>query len=406
MLVFQILFWLSILIILHSYVVYPIILLIFSNKKTPEEFFTREDELMSVSILISIFNEEKVIAEKIDSILKSNYPLDKIQILIGSDNSIDKSNEIVSKYAKDNQCIQFFPFFERQGKPSVINQIYEHANSEIIILTDANVFFEKNTIFEVVKYFKDPKIGLVDTHMINKGIVKDGISVQESAYISREVKIKNAESNLWGTMMGPFGGCYAIRNDLYEPVPSNYLVDDFYINMEILQKGYKAVNNLNAYVFEDVSNNLYDEFRRKIRIATGNFQNLKQFRIFLIGIFGFNPLRKTKTRHISTFGLSFSFISHKVLRWIIPFFIILILICNIFLLDSLIYQLSFVGLLFSFTIPLWDTLLKKAKINISILRFVTHFYSMNVALIIGFFRYIKGVKSGVWQPTKRNQTEN
>ena len=401
--ILQIIFWFSILIILHSYVLYPLILFVFNKKNKDELFYTEKDELPKVSILISIFNEESVIAEKIDSILKSEYPADKIQILIGSDNSTDKSNEIVEKYAEKIKFLQFFPFKERQGKPGVINNIYQHANGEIIILTDANVFFAPKTIFEVAKYFKNPKVGLVDTHMINKGLVKNGISIQESAYISREVKIKNAESNIWGTMMGPFGGCYAIRNELYKPVPSNFLVDDFYINMKILQKGYRAVNNLDAYVFEDVSNNLYDEFRRKIRIATGNFQNLQQFKRFLIGIFGLNPLKNVKNPHISTFGLSFSFISHKVLRWIIPFFIIIIFICNIFLLDKFIYQLSFIGLLSSFLIPLIDILLKKKNINISILRFITHFYSMNIALIIGFFRYSKGVKSGVWQPTKRNQ---
>jgi len=406
MLLFQILFWLSVLLIFHSYILYPVILFMFSKKKNNEIFFSRKEELLKVSILISIYNEEKVIAKKIDSILNSNYPAAKIQILIGSDKSSDKSNEIVSKYAQENKSINFFSFNERQGKPSIINKIYKYADGEIIILTDANVFFDKNTIYEVVKYFKNPKIGLVDTHMKNKGIIKDGISIQESQYISREVRIKNAESNIWGTMMGPFGGCYAIRNDLYEPVPSNFLVDDFYINMEILQKGYKAINNLNAFVFEDVSNNLYDEFRRKIRIATGNFQNLKKFRIFLLGIIGLNPLKNIKNIHINTFGLSFSFISHKVLRWVTPFFIILLLLSNIFLLETTIYQLSFAGLLFSFSIPLWDTLLKKVKINISILRFITHFYSMNLALIIGFFKYLKGVKSGVWQPTKRNQTEN
>lgn len=401
----QIIFWLSILVIAHSYIIYPLLLTLLPKKNENKTCYTNNDQLPVVSILMSIFNEEEVIAEKIDSILASNYPLDKIEIIIGSDNSSDKSNEIVSKLAEKHNLIKFYPFYERQGKPGVINQIFAKATGEIIVLSDANVFFHKDTVFEMVKHFKNEQVGLVDTHMINKGLVKDGISIQESAYISREVKIKNAESNIWGTMMGPFGGCYSIRRELYKPVPANFLVDDFYINMKVLQKGRKAINNLQALVFEDVSNNLKDEFRRKIRIATGNFQNLNQFKKLLLGILGLNPFEKNAEPVISKFGVSFSFLSHKVLRWIIPFFIVAIFISNIFLLDSLIYQLSFAGLIFSFTIPFWDILLKKANINISLLRFITHFYSMNLALFIGFFRSIKGVKSGVWQPTKRNQTD-
>lgn len=402
--ILQILFWVSILIIFHSYIFYPILLKILNKKNSNTIFFSRNDELPVVSILMSIFNEEEVIADKIDSILKSNYPPDKIEILIGSDNSKDRSNEIVSAYAKKYPNIKFYPFTKRQGKPGVINQIFDKSKGSVIVLSDANVFFHEDTVFEMVKYFKDEKIGLVDTHMVNKGLVKDGISVQESAYISREVGIKNAESNIWGTMMGPFGGCYSIKRELYKPVPANFLVDDFYINMKVLQKGYRAINNLKSLVFEDVSNNLQDEFRRKIRIATGNFQNLSKFKKLLLGIIGINPFEKEAKKYTSKFGVSFSFLSHKVLRWIIPFFIVITFITNIFLLDKILYQLSFAGLIFSFSLPFWDFLLKKANIHISILRFITHFYTMNIALFIGFFKWAKGVKSGIWQPTKRNQT--
>jgi hypothetical protein len=103
---------------------------------------------------------------------------------------------------------------------------------------------------------------------------------RKKAYISREVLIKQHESILWGTMMGPFGGCFAIRSELYEPVPKNFLVDDFYINMKVLEKGYQCINNLNALVFEDISNNLSDEFKRKVRISTGNFQICNAFPTF------------------------------------------------------------------------------------------------------------------------------
>jgi len=392
----QIIYWLAALGIVHTYVLYPLILKIFSSGKKYEHptYQISDKELPKVSILLSIFNEEVVIEDKINSIFNTKYPLEKIEFLIGSDNSTDKSNDIVSRLAKDNSGIKFISYKSRQGKQNVINQLFDKATGEILILTDANVFFDENTLYEIVKYFKNPKVGLVDTLMQHRGLVKEGISIQESAYIGREAQIKNQESILWGTMMGPFGGCYAIRKELYRPVPKNFLVDDFYINMKILEQGHYAINNLEAKVYEDVSNNLWDEFKRKIRIATGNFQNFSVFGYLLFkGLYSRKALR----------GLGFTFFSHKVLRWITPFLILIMGIANAFLLNQLFYFILFCGLGFSFLIPLIDTLLKKNSVNISLLRFATHFYSMNLAMLIGFFRFTRGVKSGVWKPTKRNQ---
>jgi cellulose synthase/poly-beta-1,6-N-acetylglucosamine synthase-like glycosyltransferase len=226
--------------------------------------------------------------------------------------------------------------------------------------------------------------------MVNFGVKKDGISVQEKAYLSREVMIKHRESVLWGAMIGPFGGCYSIRKSLYTPVPSNFLVDDFYINMQVLRKGYRAINDVEAMVHEDVSNNLNVEFRRKVRIATGNFQNLMTFAGMLWPPFT---------------GKAFSFFSHKVLRWKGPFFILMAIISSAFLAmeENCFYIISLAGIVFLLLLPLLDAMLKKFGIHIILLRFITHFVSMNIALLFGFFKFLKGVRTNVWKPTKRNQ---
>ncbi len=388
MIVLQIIFWISVFVVLHSYVIYPLLIkLLCINKKLQ---FPDNADNPHISIIMSLYNEEAVIEQKLLSILNSDYPKDKIQIIVGSDNSTDKTNEIVEKYTNNKETeIIFIPFNQRQGKSNVINQLIEKAKGEILILTDANVFFAPDTISELVKPFSDKKIGLVDSNMKNTGLKKEGISIQEKTYISQEVKIKHYESILWGTMMGPFGGCFAIRKKLYSPVPSNFLVDDFYICMKILKKSYKAVNNLDAVVYEDVSNNLADEFRRKIRIATGDFQNLKEFIGLLIP---------------PTTGLAFSFISHKIFRWLGPVFMITALIMSFILtFESKLYLLLFAIYCFVLFLPVIDYFLKKIKIHNVFLRFITHFLSMNLALLIGMFKFFKGVKSNVWKPTKRNQ---
>jgi len=388
MIILQIILWFLIALIFHTYVLYPLILSIFGSTKKhniPE----KSDYTPDVCIIMSLFNEESVIKDKIESILKSDYPIDKIKLIIGSDNSTDQTNKIVQEYADKYEFITFVPFSTRQGKSNVINAMIDKADGDILILSDANVMFDNNTIKEIVKPFIDKKIGLVDTRMTNTGLKKEGISIQEKSYISREVMIKHNEGKLWGTMMGPFGGCFAIRRELYSPVPINFLVDDFYICMKVLEKGYKSVNNVDAIVLEDVSNNLSDEFRRKIRIATGDFQNLWEFKKLLWPPFT---------------GLSFSFLSHKILRWLTPLFMIFSYGLNLllaFYYDFYLYM--FIAYNFIYILLITDFLLKKIKIHNVFLRFITHFMSMNLALLIGMIKAMKGVKTNVWKPTKRNQ---
>ena len=388
MITLQILFWFSVLMIFHSYVFFPFLVKFLANGKTFNYPELTHDELPQMSILVSAFNEEAVIAEKIESVFKSNYPLDKFELLIGSDNSDDTTNEIIQSYAEKHPNLIFNAYSKRRGKQNVVNDLFRLSKGSILILTDANVIFDKNTLLEIARPFTDENIGLVDTNMINRGLKKEGISHQEKAYISREVYIKQYESLIWGSMMGPFGGCYAIRREDYSQVPSNALVDDFYINMKIFEKGKLSVNNLEAKVYEDVSNDLKIELIRKIRIATGNFQNLKWFGHLLW------PMNS---------GVAFTFLSHKVLRWLGPFFLLMSLISSALLWSSSFYQLAFWVQLAGFFIPLLDILLKKLNINSRLLRFITHFYSMNLALFIGLFRFSRGVKSGIWKVTKRNQ---
>lgn len=384
----QISFWFSVLMVFHSYVFFPLLLKFLAKNKELHFPELKEEDLPRLSILVAAFNEEDVIAEKIESIYQSDFKIENFELLIGSDNSSDKTNEIVQSFANKYPNLIFKAYSQRRGKQNVINDLFQLSTGSILILTDANVIFDKDTLKEIARPFSDPSIGLVDTNMINKGLKKEGISHQEKAYISREVYIKHDESVVWGSMMGPFGGCYAIRREDYAQVPSNALVDDFYINMKIFEKGKKAVNNLDARVFEDVSNNLKDEMVRKIRIATGNFQNLKWFGHLLW------PMNN---------GVAFTFLSHKVLRWLGPFFIIFAFISSVFLMNKSFYQWALGLQILGMLTPLLDTLLKKLNLHFRLIRFVTHFYSMNLALFLGFFRFTRGVKSGIWKVTKRNQ---
>ncbi|MEN8202562.1 MAG: glycosyltransferase [Bacteroidota bacterium] len=389
MILLQVIFWVSLFLIFYSYLLFPVLLQWMArNKKISEDLF-KPDEYPNLSVLISAFNEETVIEEKINSLLKSDYPANRMEILVGSDASTDRTNQILKQLGELHSIVHVHLFEKRKGKPGVINELAGYSKGEVLVITDANVMVDRNTLSQVARHFKSEKTGLVDTRMINTRLKKDGISHQEKYYISREVKIKQHESQLWGSMMGPFGGCYAVRKSLYKPVPDNFLVDDFYINMAVLKQGFQCISNVEAQVFEDVSNNLKEEFRRKKRISAGNFQNLAEFGSLL-----FSPYP----------GVSFCFFSHKVIRWIVPFLVLLTLTLSIYLSSwHLIYLVLALLQVTVIALPLIDHFLRKIKIHSLPLRFISHFVLMNLALLAGFIKYIGGIKHNVWQPTSRIQ---
>ncbi len=397
MILLQVLFWFSLFLIFYTYILFPFILQLLSGRKN----VTRPDENAKepitqvnppfLSVLISAYNEEEVIETKIRSVMDSDYPPDRFEILAGSDHSTDRTNEILLRMEKEHHLVFASIFSERTGKPGVINQLSEKARGEILVITDANVMLDRTTLKNLAGSFQEKEIGLVDTRMINTSLKKDGISHQEKYYIGREVRIKHQESILWGSMMGPFGGCYAVRKSIYSPVPKQFLVDDFYVNMSVLKQGFKCISNINASVYEDVSNDLKEEFRRKKRISAGNFQNLREFGSLL---WSRNP------------GVAFCFLSHKVIRWIVPLLVLLSLGTSIYLghTNKLYLILALAQALF-ISIPLIDQILRKIGFHVLPLRFISHFVLMNLALLAGLIRFIGGIKNNVWQPTKRNQSE-
>ena len=386
------LFWICLFLLVYTYFIFPFSTIFLARKKSlNNKFYKQEDEIPSVSILIAAYNEQEVIKEKVMSIINSNFSSSKMEIIIGSDCSTDNTNEIISELAKNHSFLNAKIFTERSGKSAVVNKLVKQAKNEILILTDANIIFSKNTIQSLIRHFKNSKIGLVDSNMVNIGIKNSGISLQEKTYISSEVKFKHAESKLLGMLMGPFGGCFAIRKSLFIPIPENFMVDDFFVCMNILKNGNLAINDLDAVVYEDVSNQISEEFRRKRRISMGNFINLFHFKKLLL-----KPFTK----------LGFIFLSHKVIRWFGPILLLLVLASNFILIsDSIFYKIAFFSQLILFISPFIDLLLRKIGIHVLILRFITHFYSMNLALFMGMIDYLTSTKKGVWEPTKRKQDE-
>ena len=378
--------------LLHTYILYPLIMAFLAKGKSlNENKYLTDGDLPAVAVLMAAHNEEAVIGAKMQTLLQQDYPLAKLHIYVGSDNSSDKTNKILTDLSQNHPNIHFIAFAERQGKPSIINHLAKLAGrgeALIYLCTDASVLLRTNTITRLVQHFSNPEIGLVDAHMTYTGTKAAGISESEDQYLNGELRLKHNESKAWGKMIGPFGGCFAMRSLLFQPVPKHFLVDDFHLAMLVLEQEKLVINELSAICEEPVSHEITEEFKRKQRISAGNFQNLFRFRKAL------NPFSK----------LGFAFISHKALRWLGPFMMIIIFLCSLRLavLGSLFFMvvtmLQFVWYIF---VPLLDFIFEKMNLHLKPLRNIAYFNMMNWALLSGFFRYLRGIESGIWTPTKR-----
>ncbi len=394
---FQGLVLVSIFFLIYTYLIYPMVMkwLTLGKKEDNDTYQFSDTSLPHVMVLMAAHNEEQVISEKIKSLIAQDYPQDKFSIYIGSDQSSDDTNKIISEYAERFNQIKFFPFPDRSGKPETINKLVRiieekmpRTNNLVFLMTDASVIMDKDVTYQLVRHFKNENIGLVDANMKYRGMKSDGISQPEDDYISSEVTLKNNEYKITGQMVGPFGGCYALRSTLYPFVPSYHLVDDFYIALHVVDKGAQVRNELNAVCYEPVSHTLTQEYKRKKRISTGNFQNLFAFKNLL------NPFSK--------FGIIY--ISHKVLRWLGPFWILGIILGSFYLMYQgfLFYKIVFfLMMIWLLAIPLCDFLLSKLRVHIGALRKITYFNYMNLALLHGFFNYLKGVDIAIWDRTER-----
>ncbi len=366
--------------ILQTYLLYPAALILGGKSKRESPVLNTS---LTIGVIIAAYNEENVIAQKIQSILDSDYPLEKVSIYIGSDASTDKTNELIASFQQNYPTIYLKVFQGRSGKAFIINQLAKECPDDIFILTDANVFFTQNTISNLVRHFSNPKTKQVCANIIKTSDKNIQIQGLEKKYLWLENTIKLKESNTWGFVIGAEGGCYAIRRENYSPVPKNFFMDDFYITMSVIKNKGEVLFDNQAIVYEDLPSESSEEFKRKIRISIGNYQNLFEFKSLLWPLWS---------------PISFAFISHKILRWLTPFFLILIFIVSLLLVfyqDYFIYFSAAQATLF--LTPLFIPVLKKVKPIL----FIAHFYNMNLALLIGFFNYLKGVKTSVWQPTVR-----
>jgi cellulose synthase/poly-beta-1,6-N-acetylglucosamine synthase-like glycosyltransferase len=387
--VFFILFLICLLVPVFSYVIFPWLMKQAASKiKYSKNEYSKINEWPAVTIVFSVFNEEKVIRRKLESILNSDYPKDKLQVLIGSDNSTDQTHQIIEEFIANNSNITLVKKTSRNGKLKIINELIDLTTTEHLVFTDANVFFEPITLKALVYNLIAKDAKMVCGNILKFSPKNQGISDQEIFYMNFENQLKHHESLKYGFCVGVEGGCYGILKSNFVKVPDGFLMDDFFITLDVISKGGKVLFEPEALCYEDVNDAPMIEFKRKIRISLGNFRNLKFYKHLLF------PITK---------GFGFAFFSHKVLRWVTPFAIIfslaltllLMMYCPFFKLVALAYSLLIV-------LPILTIFLERIKLKIPFLNALGHFILMNFALLLGYFKFISASHESAWEPPKRN----
>ena len=378
------LFWIFLLLILYCYLGYPLSLCLLT--KFISKPVQKANIFPQISIVLSVWNEADVIESKINNLLSLNYPKDRMEILIGSDGSTDKTNEIIKRFK--NPRVHLFEGTQRRGKMATINELVSKSQSDIIVFTDARQMFSLDALKELMANFAQPDIGCVSGELIfskKGGATARGINL----YWNYEKFIRSQESKIH-SMLGATGAIYAIRRHLYTEVPTNVVLDDMYIPLKIIQKGYRAIFDEKAQAFDEVADSPREEHRRKARTLFGNYQ------IFGILPELFNPYKNP---------VSIQLFSHKFLRVIIPFFMIAVVILNLFLLNESFYRQIFILQVIFYIAAVLGGLLRHKRTGalkwISKICYIPYvFCLLNFSALIGFFRFMGTGQTATWEKAR------
>tara|TARA_B100000809_G_scaffold239323_1_gene260784 strand:- start:605 stop:1789 length:1185 start_codon:yes stop_codon:yes gene_type:complete len=339
-----------------------------------------EDFLPEVSLLISCYNEVDVVDEKIQNSFDIDYPKDKITIIIISDGSDDGTDEIAKNYA--SQGVKLIRQEGRLGKTSAINLAMEQVTSDLVVFSDANAMYKPSAIKKLIRNFVDEKIGYV----VGAALYTDGktsaAAASEDIYWKYELALKTMESNLH-SVVGGDGAIYAIRKHLFITLNAKD-INDFVNPLQIIEQGYRGIFEPDAICLEETAGDFSKEAKRKQRIVNRSFRGLMKVKAVL------NPFK---------YGFfSFEVISHKLLRWLIPIFIVLFAVGSIYLgyqqLDEF-KVTSMLGIIF-----LWLAqvgFLKTEQTQISKIFFLPYYFLMvNYYSLMGVITAIAGNIQVTW----------
>ena len=390
----KIVFWIALFIVFYTYIGYGILLYIIIRLKrllkgVPfQPAMPADEDLPTMTLMICAYNEEDVVKEKMENTLALDYPKDKFRIMWVTDGSNDRTNELLKAYPEVD--IVFSP--ERKGKTAALKHGLRELKTRYVAFTDANTMINSGALREIARLFSDPTVGCVSGEKRVAARKAGEMAAEgEGLYWKYESTLKRWDSELYSAM-GAAGELYAIDPKLCREVPDEALLDDFMLSMYVVQAGKRIAYTPDAFAREYGSANIYEESKRKRRIAAGGLQSIWWLRSML------NPLRQPL--------VTFQYVSHRVLRWsITPIAMVLLLLVNIALVvmgAETFYTVVLILQAIFYLMALSGWLLNRFGYKNKLLYTAYYFVFMNFNVFRGMSYLRTHGKSGAWEKAKRS----
>lgn len=376
----KLVFWASLALILYVYAGYPLTLAFVARRFRP---LKRDDGFLpTVSLVIAAHNEEKVLWEKLGNSLALDYPRDRLEIIVASDGSTDATNDIVKAFA--DRGVVLHEITPRGGKMWALNLTIPKTQGTILVLSDANTMYRPDAIRKLVRHFADPTVGAVsgDVQLVDAA---DSHAHSEGLYYRYERWLQTQESRV-GSIIGVDGAMYAIVREHFRSPSRNIIVDDFVISMTVARLGYRVLYDPEAVATEQGTLSSREEFWRKVRIVAGGMQAL---------------MLREGLPHLRQPLLMFSYISHKLLRWLVPCFLLSLLLSSAALVSAPLEILALLGqvLFYGFALGYAVNFLGLRRLSWSSIPY--YFCLVNGAALVGLWKGLLGTQTVTWQRTRR-----
>ncbi|MBK9358992.1 MAG: glycosyltransferase family 2 protein [Bacteroidales bacterium] len=386
-------FWILVFIVFYAYAGYGILLYlivrlkrILSRKKQPwDPGFEPE-----VTLFVAAYNEKDYVQAKVENSLALDYPEEKLHLVWVTDGSDDGTPDMLKSWNR----LKVYHQAERAGKIGAMNRGMKLITTPFVIFTDANTMLNRDAVRNIIRHYKDPKVGGVAGEKRIATSEKDAAAgAGEGIYWKYESALKKLDSELY-SVVGAAGELFSVRTELFHDVEKDTLLDDFILTMRITQQGYIVRYEPDANATETSSANVEEELKRKIRISAGGLQSVVRLKAIL-NVFRYRTL-------------SFQYISHRVLRWTLaPLALPFIFLLNLVIaLDSGIFIPGFYTFLFwcqvlFYLAALSGWYLENKKVKVKVLFVPYYFFIMNLSVYLGFRRFIKGRQTVNWERAKR-----
>ena len=370
--------------LLYSYVGFPLLVSLLATLR-PRSWKIDETYRPSVSIILPAFNEELVLRRCLTSLINLNYPMDRIEILCGSDGSTDRTNTILNGFAETHPAIRPYFFSKQRGKMLTLNELAAHAQNEILLFVDADVTLNPNALLSHVRHYADSRTGGVAGRLAIASDRNDGVYKSESTFLTIENNLRRNEAQIASTV-GLYGGNYSIRRTLWKPLPNDRVYDDFFAVLSIVNSGKRLLYEEEAISTELYGRNYGDEFKRKTRNASRCLYTLTFF------------------SHLLFRGpAAWLLWPHKILRWTTGFLIMGVGAASLAMYlagDRWGFPLLVAELILGAMVSA-GALGKGRQRSIPIISEMYWFFNMNMAFMIGCFEFLFAKQVPIWSQTTR-----